>query len=156
MVYTKDLKYLRQFGSRGYGPGEFGSSKSGDYASIHDVAADKNGSLYVSDYGKRCVHVFTKSGEFQYSLSRDKEGKGIFKSPNGISVRGQYVYVVDDRRHCVSVFTTEREHVASFGHQQLGTPGSEEGQFKEPKRVCVDNNGFVYVCDFGNNRVQIF
>ena len=28
--------------------------------------------------------------------------------------------------------------------------------FNSPLGVCVDKDGFVYVCDINNNRVQIF
>ncbi len=37
-----------------------------------------------------------------------------------------------------------------------GTLGSNNGQFNYPCDVAVDNNGYVYVLDVGNNRVQKF
>ncbi len=49
------------------------------------------------------------------------------------------------------MFTTEGEYVTSFG--QLGR---EEGDFIYPLGVCVDVDGFVYVCDHDNSRVQKF
>ena len=38
----------------------------------------------------------------------------------------------------------------------FGTYGDDQGQFYEPVDVDVDNEGFVYVTDSGNNRVQKF
>jgi DNA-binding beta-propeller fold protein YncE/4-amino-4-deoxy-L-arabinose transferase-like glycosyltransferase len=38
----------------------------------------------------------------------------------------------------------------------LGSPGSEPGQFLEPRDVAVLSNGNVVVADTGNRRVQIF
>ena len=64
-------------------------------------------------------------------------------------VAGQFVYVAD--WHCVCVFTTEGQYVTSFGQV-----GSGEGAFKGPTGVCVDEDGFLYVCDRYNNRVQVF
>ena len=37
-----------------------------------------------------------------------------------------------------------------------GGPGTEEGQFNEPRDVAVDGEGNVYVADTGNRRVQKF
>lgn len=34
--------------------------------------------------------------------------------------------------------------------------GSGDGQFKFPRGVAVDENGFIIVGDSGNNRIQIF
>lgn len=38
----------------------------------------------------------------------------------------------------------------------FGSNGKANGQFSGPYGVCVDKKGLVYVCDFFNNRVQIF
>ena len=34
--------------------------------------------------------------------------------------------------------------------------GREEGCFNYPYGLCVDRDGFVYVADFNNDRVQVF
>ena len=47
------------------------------------------------------------------------------------------------------VFTTEGQYVTSFGQE-----GSGEGAFKNPAGVCVDEDGFLCVCDF--YRAQVF
>ena len=65
--------------------------------------------------------------------------------PEGIYVSSQYVYVTNDGNHTISVYTTEGEHVTSFGQG-----GSNEGDFNGPGGVCVDKDGFVYVCDYHN------
>ncbi len=54
-------------------------------------------------------------------------------------------------KHTISVYTTEGEHVTTFGKK-----GSNEGDFNGPYGVCVDKDGFMYVCDCVNNRVQVF
>ena len=38
---------------------------------------------------------------------------------------------------------------------QFGSLGSKRGQFKEPYAITVDQFGFMYVADRGNNRIQI-
>ena len=136
MVYTKDLKYVRQFESHGN--------------DIVGVASDDNKNLYVSDE-TGCVHVFSNSGEFIHSFCRHNQGGGVVRGLEGVGVVGQYVYVADVDGACVSVFTTEGGYVTSFGQR-----GVSEGEFRYPSGVCVDKDGFVYVCDCNNNRVQIF
>ena len=142
MVYTKQLEYVRKIGSLGDGPGQF--------KDIRDVSSDKHGNLYVSDYGKSCVHVFS-NGEFLHSFGCGEDGEKVLASPHDVCVAGQYVYVTDHEKHCVSVFTTKGEHVINFGQKGYG-----KGDFNIPIGVCVDKDGLVYVCDYHNNRVQIF
>ena len=142
MVYTKELKYVRKIGSHGDGPGQF--------RGIWGVSSDEHGNLYVSDRDKFCVHVFS-NGEFLHSFSCGEDSKKVLSRPHGVCVAGQYVYVGDYAKNCVSVFTTKGEHVTTFGQK-----GSGDGDFNGSHGVCVDKDGFVYVCDYYNRRVQIF
>jgi tripartite motif-containing protein 2/3/tripartite motif-containing protein 71 len=139
MVYTKYLEYVRQVGSHGEGPGQF--------LSIRGVSSDGH-NLYVSEVRRGCVHVFS-SGEYLHSFGQSGDGVKKLSGPIGVCVVGQYVYVASHYGHRVSVFTTEGEHVTSFGEC-----GISEGNFIYPRGVCVDKDGFVYVCD--SNTVQIF
>ena len=142
MVYTKELNYVRKIDSHRDGPGQFGG--------IWGVSSDEHGILYVSYVGMSCVHVFS-NGEFLHSFGCGENGEKVLSSPHGVCVAGQYVYVANYGKHCVSVFTTKGEHVTTFGQK-----GSGDGDFNYPIGVCVDKDGFVYVCDFSNHRVQIF
>ena len=64
---------------------------------------------------------------------------------------GQYVYVVNHGSHSVSVFTTDGVYVSSFGQC-----GHEEGELNNPFYLCIDQDGFIYVTDTHNRRVQCF
>ena len=141
-VYTKELKYVRKIGSHGDGLGQFGG--------IWGVSSDERGNLYVSDDDESCVHAFS-NGEFLHSFGCGEDGEKVLSSPRGVCVAGQYVYVANYGNDCVSVFTTKGEHVTTFGQE-----GSGDGDFIDPHGVCVDKDGFVYVCDSSNNRLQIF
>jgi len=39
---------------------------------------------------------------------------------------------------------------------QWGTTGSDTGQFDAPGGMCIDDSGYIYVCDFYNYRIQKF
>ncbi len=51
----------------------------------------------------------------------------------------------------VQVYKTSGEYVTSFGRK-----GKGPGMFDRPLGIAVDDCGVVYVCDNGNDRVQIF
>ena len=143
-VYTTELDYVRQIGSHGKDPGKFDD--------ICDISSDEHSNLYVSDYNDSRIQVFSNGGEFLRSFGCDENDVNKLNVPCGVCVTGQYVYVVNCRSHNVSVFTTEGVYMTSFGGQW----GSNKGEFKNPWGVCVDRDGFVYVCDHGNHRIQVF
>ena len=138
MVYDRELKYVRQITGRGMG--EF-----------FDLYPDNHGYLYVIDYPNSVIRVFSIDGDLLRSFGCDENGVKKLSVPRGVCVAGQYVYVADIGCDNVSVFTTEGVYVTSFGHR-----GSEEGYFDIPCVLCVDRDGFVYVVDYCNGRVQVF
>ena len=113
-----------------------------------DISIDIHQNLYVSDLENACVYAFTKDGVHLHSICHDKEE---LKQPFGLCVHGQYVYVTDVTSHCVFVFTTDGEYVTSFGQR-----GQKEGDFHCPYYIYVDSNGFIYVTDYHNHRIQCF
>ena len=137
MIYTKELEYVRQIGSPGKGPGQF--------KYIRDISSDEHGNLYVCDAGNHRIQVLCNCGEYLYSIGCDR--KRLY-FPFGLSVSGQNVYVAGN--HKISVYTTMGEYVTT-----LGQKGSDEGEYNYPWGVCTDKDGYIYVCDHDNNRVQI-
>ena len=134
-VYNKQLQHLSTIKHRDM--------------TVIDISVDICQDLYVSDFKNSCVHVFTKDGVHRCSI--DGHDKKELKWPFGLCVHGQYMYVADANSHCVVVFTTDGEYVTSFGQK-----GQKEGDFDCPCYVYIDNNGFIYVSDFNNNRMQCF
>ncbi len=114
------------------------------------VRVGKDKLLYVTDKHKAAVQVF-KDGQLERSIGLGKDGEQILSNPLGLCIFGSHVFVTDYSKSDVSVFTTEGEWVASIGQK-----GSEEGSFQLPHGICVDRDGFVYVADRNNNRVQVF
>ena len=56
MRFTKDGKYLGEFGSRGTGPGQFQLP--------HNVVVDAKGLIYVADRETQRIEIFDPSGKF--------------------------------------------------------------------------------------------
>ena len=139
-VFDLDLNFIRSIGSRGKGRGEFDAP--------HDVKFDTAGNMYVAEWGNARVQVIDSSGHFIQFFGQ--EGKGKLNTPSALHIVDKYVYVSDISGHCIVVYDTSGNFVTSFGRR-----GHKEGELYSPLCItsCVD--GFIYVCDFGNNRVQI-
>jgi DNA-binding beta-propeller fold protein YncE len=54
--YSRDGKFLLEWGTRGQGPGEFGLP--------HNVVTDRQGRVYVSDRDNQRIQVFDSNGKF--------------------------------------------------------------------------------------------
>ena len=61
------------------------------------------------------------------------------------------MYVSENTNNHVSVFHTSGEFVHSFGKE-----GSGRGDLNNPYGIAINQDGFVFVCDEGNNRIQVF
>ena len=80
-----------------------------------------------------------------------------FTRPYGISTDFQNnVWVTDREAHTVQKYS--RNSNGTFKKQfHFGSRGFEAGQFSHPRGVAVSkNNGFIYISDMKNNRIQIF
>ena len=141
-VFTKEkLEFVKTIGSRGQGDEYFNAPQ--------DITQDELGNMYLNDYGNSRVKLLNKQGEFQLSFSKKLYGQ--LNRPSGVCVVDQFVYVVECWGCCVSVFSRDGQFVTSFGKG-----GNKEGEFNYPCGICVDCDGFVYVCEYWNNRVQVF
>ena len=133
-MYNKELEYVRQI--------------AGPFTTI---SSDEHGNLYVGYEKNSCANVYTNEGQLLHSFGCDEDGVKKLKGPCDVCVSGQYVYVSNWDGHNISVFTTQGQYVTSFGKK-----GKREAEFNAPFGVCVDRDGFVYVCDCRNDRVQVF
>ena len=61
------------------------------------------------------------------------------------------VYITEYVSSRVSVFCTSGEFVHSFGKF-----GAGRGELRFPRGIAIDQDGFVFVCDAGNKRIQVF
>ena len=137
-VYDREIQFVRHIIGENMG-------------TFVDVSADSQGNLFVIDYTNSCIRVFSNEGECIRSFGSDSAGEKRLSQPLGVCIAGEHVYVTDIGNDNMSVFTKEGEFVASFGQR-----GNKIGDFSCPGGVCVDQDGFVYICDCGNNRIQIF
>ena len=134
-VFDSDLNFVRSFG-HGVGPGQLKVP--------WDIDFDAQGNIYVVDSLQHEVLVFNEDGQYLRHFGEGEQGKGELTQPLGLCVSGDYVYVTEHYNHRVSVFRTSGDFVHSFG------------EMNSPYGIAVDHDGFVFVCDVGNERIQVF
>ena len=142
-VFDTNLKFISCFGKEGSGEGQFREPI--------DLTFDPAGDVYVTDWSNDPVQVFSQNGTFLRTFGRPGSRPGELANPCGLHVDHDYVYVVESGNHRVSVFYTSGEFITSFGRR-----GSREGELSHPRGIAIDQDGFLYVCDTWNNRIQVF
>ena len=140
-VFDLDLNFIRSIGSRGKGRGELNSPR--------DIKFDSTGNMYIADYWNQRVQVLDSSGHFIRLFGQ--EGEGRLRGPASVLIADQYVYVSDFGQHHFVVYTSSGQFVTSFGEC-----GQKEGQFSRTFYITSCTDGYIYVSDSDNNRVQIF
>ena len=144
-VFDLDLNPVWNFGSPGQSHGHFQWP--------YDLAQNKDGQIFISDCDNHRIQVFTEYGEFVGKFGNRGNDMGHLKRPMGICMGADdlHLFVTEFDNHRVTVFKSDGTFVTSFCKY-----GSKPGQLCYPMGVAVDSDGFVYVCDQGNNRIQVF
>lgn len=137
--------WMRKLGSKGTGKGQLKLPSQ--------LACDRLNQIYVVDYGTSRVSVFAKTGIFIRSFGGKGTANGLFNVPRGIAVdRNDRIFVADSLNHRVQIFGPAGEWLYSFGGK-----GTEPGKFIGPSGLSIDSqSNRLYVCDRGNQRVQVF
>ena len=136
-VHYEEGKFLFSFGSKRSGPGCFNAPR--------DITFGSDDLAYVIEEGNRRVCVWSKEGTFK----RDFKTKYI---PTSIAATSDnHLLITSFRFETVMVYTLGGELLHEFGGR-----GSDPGRLHGPWGICVDDDGLVYVADWGNKRVQVF
>lgn len=142
LVFDKQGKLLRKFGSEG--------SKKGQFSYPNGIAVADDGKIYVADSNNARVQVFSNTGKSLKTITGT--GAGSLTHPVGIDVsRSGEIHVVESLGHTVNVFDTDGTYLYSFGEL-----GIMDGQFRYPQGIAINGNGRVIVADRDNTRLQIW
>jgi len=140
--------------------GSFGIGKESFDGPV-DVAADVDGNFYVLDAGNNRVQKFDRFSNYKITWGTSGNRPGEFNNPGAILVDStrsdfHYIYVVDTGNHRVQIFQFETRTGNMAFFASWGNLGSRDGDFKYPRDIVLDGEGYVWVLDPGNERVQKF
>ena len=115
----------------------------------YDVAVDDNGDVYVALFTYHCIEVYNKSGNRIRTIGTagsPGNAERQFNSPSAIAIHGSILYVAEYNNNRVKKLTTSGEFLSVFGVDHL----------RNPRGICLDICGKVFVSCCGNNSVSIF
>jgi len=143
-VFVSDARNSRiqVFDKQGKFKRAFGQKQLGRPMNLHIA----KGKLYVPDYFKDAVQVFTLAGDF---IAAVKAQDG-FNSPGGVAVRADGSLLVAD------TYASRIVHVTAGGRVLRIWGQNGETHFSYPTDVITSPEGGFYVADGYNDRVQKF
>lgn len=167
--YSKDGKFISQFGEEGDGDGQFRMPWG--------TTVDDEGSIYVADWRNDRVQKFTADGQFVMKLGTSGSGKGELNRPTDVAVDNDGdIYVSDWGNDRVQLFDHAGRYVETFiGDANLSVSAKEYvlanpvtlrlremadleagKRLRSPVSVKVDDDGRLFITDFGSHRIQVY
>ena len=168
-IFDADGKFINQWGDQGSSDGQL-NGPSG-------IAIDAEGNLCISDTRNNRIQKFSKEGKFLLKFGTQDRLKGKLNLPWGLTIdHSGNVFVADWGNNRVQKFSPEGDVMFSYGESitdtepkpmaeveldntlglYKGIQKQEPGSLDGPSDVAVDQDGDVYVVDWGNDRVQVF
>jgi len=132
-----------------------GDREPGLLAKPLGLAVDGQCRLYAVDATRGAIVIYEADGTYVASIG----GSMYFDRLSHLAVNpeGTRVFAVDtggvnSEHHYIRVFDVQTgEHL-----YDIGTRGSEPGQFNLPRDIALGSDGNLYVVDGGNFRIQVF
>lgn len=126
--FSKDGKFLKEWGRKGSGPGELDAP--------HALALDSRGRLFVADRSNGRIQIFDQNGTF---IDQWKQ----FGGPSGIAI------APDD-----TMFVTIPKRIGIGSAKDGAVLGYIDGA--EAEGITVDNNGIVYASEVFKRTLKKF
>ena len=120
---------------------------------VYSLAIHDNGDIYVTQpHYIRIVNPVDGSTRAQVGSTSTGSGQCQFYNPYGIALRGDYMFIADMSNNRIQKIRATGNHEFL---SQFGKGGSGDGEFKDPRGICLDPEGRIFVSDYSNNRVQV-
>ena len=125
----------------------------------HAITAAPDDTLYCTDDWGHTVRHCSPDGKVLMTIGTQDvpsaPHSGIpFNQCTDVAINPNtgYIYVTDGYRNsAVHKYSPDGKLLVSWGK-----PGTDPGEFNIVHNICIDNDGYVYVADRENHRIQIF
>ena len=129
------------------------------FTRAHGVSVGPDNTLYCTDDGDHTVRQCTLDGEVLMTIGVPNEPAAAHSNKPfnrcthvATDPANGDLFVSDGYGNGnVHKFTPDGEHITTWG-----SPGVDAGQFNIVHNIATDRDGYVYVCDRENHRVQVF
>jgi DNA-binding beta-propeller fold protein YncE len=116
------------------------------------VGVADDGRVYVVDFGRRRIAVFTNQGRFITAFNELADGTTL-GNPVQVTIHAEEVWVTDRRLRTIEVFDLEGEHLRTFDSKDVSLKNWS------PLSVAFAKDGRFFVTDVGDtdeHRVHYF
>ncbi|MGE5699012.1 MAG: NHL repeat-containing protein [Deltaproteobacteria bacterium] len=121
-----------------------------DYGFFSDLTVDSSGNLYIIDSTGRRVYTSVAGSSSIIPLTESLKEDVDFPVAIAADNRGN-LFLVDQNGSGIVILGRD----GSFRGRQLNL-GWKEGLLHYPSQICVNDNGFIFIADRGNSRIQIY
>ncbi|MFD0961135.1 S-layer homology domain-containing protein [Paenibacillus chungangensis] len=143
-----DPQFVTEWGLGVEGAGE------GEFDDPIGIAIDSQDYIYIADKNNHRIQKFDADGAFilEFNVATDAYSEG-FTLPHHIFIdANDHLYVtMQGTSSAIMQFTADGEHLRT-----ISASGEGIGQFIYPESIALDQQGMLYVYDYGNHRVQKF
>jgi streptogramin lyase len=137
--FSKDGKFITEWGKKGKGPGEFDT--------LHGIALDSKGRVFVVDRGNNRIQIFDQNGKFLDQWTQ-------FSNPSGIFIDSHDVlYVADDTSNAKT--RPEWPRAIRIGSAQDGSVTALIPE-SEAEDVVADAGGNIYAAEVSRKMIKKF
>jgi 6-bladed beta-propeller len=160
--YDKDGNWVKQWGTKGTGPGQFNLP--------HAIAIDNNDNVYVGDRSNRRIQVFDTEGKFLRMFSIDVPPDPKTRAVNGNTPTGQALSRVIGAPNSICI-TPGPNQVMFVGESTypgrifkvslegkilgvIGSSGRQLKQFSGAHALACPSDKEIYAAETSNWRVQ--
>jgi len=118
------------------------------------AAVNSKGKIYAADAstGTPQILKYSPSGNLLKIIGSQGTKKGQFLRAKDVSIDPKNrVYVLDDLRHNVQVFSESGKYKWKWGQEGTGLKN-----LQTPTAIAVDVNSIVHICDAASSSVKVF
>jgi sugar lactone lactonase YvrE len=145
--FSKDGKFIKTWGTKGSGPGEFDGP--------HAIAMDSQGRLFVGDRSNNRIQLFDQDGKFIAQWPQFSRPSGIFIDKNDV------IYVADSESESVSKNHDGWKRGIRVGSAKTGEvtafipdPVEKTTGTSAAEGVAADAKGNIYGAEVGPKRLM--